>query len=127
MTIQFTPTQIKQLRRDARALKKDLGIRNIASLDKIAQRQNFANWSLLIKKVGQQFKSISKADCQKLTRQALLEICLQKIKELDAAEVFTLCMNGGLWINKSDALHNAVTIDSLHVIGNNFGQLRRRR
>ncbi len=122
MTIQFTPTQIKQFRRDARDLKKELGIRNIASLNKIAQRQNFANWSLLIKKQGQQFKSISKADGQKLTHQALLEICLQKIKELDAAEVFTLCMNGGLWINESDALHNAVTIDSLHVIGNNFGQ-----
>jgi hypothetical protein len=48
----ITPDRVLELKCEAKALKEREGIKQTAALAKIAQREGFPNWELLIAKAG---------------------------------------------------------------------------
>lgn len=48
----LSPVQLERLRREAKKLKRELGITHSEALDRIAARYGFANWSQLAKHIN---------------------------------------------------------------------------
>lgn len=49
-----TLVQVEKFKRQAKDLKKELGIKHTAALDAIAQREGFTSWPRLLAKAGGQ-------------------------------------------------------------------------
>ena len=117
MTTTFTSNQIERFKREATAMKKATGLTHAEALDNIANREKFANWSLLMKAAHVDALSQQNPVPQKssLTYEKLLSVCQRYIEENDST--YTLCRNGSLWIDRRAVLNGNVTINSLHALG----------
>ena len=109
----FSSNQIKSFKREATALKKQLSISQSESLNFRAKREGYSNWPTLMKAFNNQIPSTY----SNFNAQDLLEICLDFIQNLNDAQVFTLCWNGSLWIDREDFLSDQVTVESLDAMG----------
>lgn len=109
----FSSNQIQRFKREATALKKQLSISQSESLNFIAKREGYSNWPMLMKAFNSQIPSTN----SNFNAQDLLEICLNFIQNLNDAQVFTLCWNGSLWIDREDFLSDQVTVESLDAMG----------
>jgi hypothetical protein len=117
MKTTFTVKEIANLKREARDRKRSSGLKVSMELDSIAQEQGFSNWSLLMKTTAHEKAEPSDDQSQPVTGNALLQICLQYISELDGKSIRKMCWSGSLWVDKSDVLNGTVTLDSLHTLG----------
>lgn len=113
----FTAGEIANLKREARDRKRSSGLKLNMELDSIAQEQGFSNWSLLMKTTAHEKAEPSNPQSEPITREVLMHICLQYIRELDGKSVRKMCWSGSLWIDKSDVFNGTITLDSLHTLG----------
>jgi hypothetical protein len=119
MTTTFTSKQIGRFKREAKAIEKATGCIHARSLDIIAERENFGNWSLLMKASRTNASSAKKSVTLQsvLTFKTLLDVCQRFIKSLEEHTIYTLCWNGSLWIDKSAVLNGNLTINNLNALG----------
>jgi hypothetical protein len=125
----ISKSEIKRLKREAKALSREQGIPHHEALKRLAQRKGLANWELLMRNgpldnsaaIEPNHSSANGDSAQSSTTPAtpaqVQSGCKAFIESLDEYQIFALCVGGSIWINLQDYVDGTVDADSFHRLG----------
>ena len=110
----FSPGHIKRLKQQAKKLAISKGLTHCHALDVLANQQGYRNWSLLER---QTMHSSGSDNPQRSLMSQMESSAVDFIMDLDAPDVFLLCMSGSLWVNENDVRRQNVSVGSYTTFG----------